>query len=163
MDVTAQHDARVQAVHEVPDPRRADLLAAGNRVQNAAWGFVDHQNVARAGDVWPAERDAVDYHWIRPAQLPLGANPRSLRRVVHVSGNGQNRERKCQQVQRFGPGARMCQIPREHDHVGPQLTDEGADTSDAVVPAVLVCTGEDAHSDGCSDGDVRLPPYNNGT
>jgi hypothetical protein len=40
------------------------------------------------------------------------------------------------------------QIAREHDHVGPDFSDEGADTRDPVGPAVLVCTGEDAHSDG---------------
>jgi hypothetical protein len=41
----------------------------------------------------------------------------------------------------------MCQIAREHDDVRPQLADEGADARDAVVPAVLVRTGEDAHGD----------------
>lgn len=148
MDVTAQNNARVQAVYKVPDPRRADMLAAGNRVQNTAWGFVHHQDVARAGNIRPSERDAVDDHGIRPAQLPLGTNPRGLRRVVHVPGDGENRERKCEQVQRVLPAACMRQIARKHDHIGPHLTDEGADAGDAVGPAVLVCTGEDAHGDG---------------
>jgi hypothetical protein len=114
MDVTAQHNARVQAVYEVSDPRRADMLAAGNRVQNAAWGFMHHQDVARACHVGPAERNAVDDHRISAAQLALGANPGGLRCVVHVPGDGENREGKCQQVQRLGSAARMRQIARKH-------------------------------------------------